>query len=399
MTKKLHSLDLFSGIGGFTYALHDIATPLLYCDNDPIATTALESLMARRLLPRARIHPDVATLSPIQIKREKRIDLIVAGFPCIGFSTVGLRQGFAQQGSGLYSHIVRLVDVFKPPLVFMENVPNTLHMGMPRLCKDFGARGYELRWCVLTADALGAPQRRKRWFCLAIQKGYKLESLKIQESHLHSWSRAFPPSQRMTLANTRYHEERAALLGNSVVPQCVRYAFLLLLGGFDAPPMKASTLNNAPTTVDNSELLRAGASFPKFGFATIQDKKTKIYKVRCSSLKDKKQIKKEEKCVVVVDPAAYDGRARVRVVNQKLQTSQPITRAKCMAGWSTPRHGMTHAGHVLSRRSVQDLPTQLRFERSTPDKLRVGQPHARFVEWLMGYPPEWTDFERRHSHH
>ncbi len=32
------------------------------------------------------------------------------------------------------------------------------------------------------------------------------------------------------------------------------------------------------------------------------------------------------------------------------------------------------------------LLTQLRFERATPDSLRVGQPHARFVEWLMGYP-------------
>lgn len=395
MINKLQSLDLFSGIGGFSYALHDLATPLLYCDNDPTATAALESLMARRLLPRARVHPDVATLSPAQIKRGKSIDLILAGFPCIGFSTVGLRQGFAQQGSGLYSHIVRLVDVFLPPLVFMENVPNTLHMGMPRLCKDFGARGYDLRWCVLTADALGAPQRRKRWFCLAIRRGFEVVDRKVKENHLPSWSPTLTASQRMTLTNTKYHGQRHALLGNSVVPQCVRYAFLLLLGGFAAPPGAddhGAVINSPIAFGLRCDLLRAGASFPKFGFAVRdQSKKTKVYKVHYNNLtvpKDKK------KCTVVVDPAAYDGRARVRVVDAKLQTSLPITRAKCMTGWSTPRHGMTRAGHVLSRRSVQDLPTQLRFERSTPDRLRAGQPHARFVEWLMGYPPNWTDFER-----
>ena len=61
--------------------------------------------------------------------------------------------------------------------------------------------------------------------------------------------------------------------------------------------------------------------------------------------------------------------------------------AKC---WGTPRHGVTGSSNALTQRTVRDLPTQIKFERSTPNRLRPGAVNPHFVEWMMGYPAGWT---------
>ena len=74
----------------------------------------------------------------------------------------------------------------------------------------------------------------------------------------------------------------------------------------------------------------------------------------------------------------------------------PVAAAKVVDGprsaarFSTPRHSMVTAGRYLSARNMCDLPTQVRFERSTPNALRAGQVTAEFVEYMMGYPIGWT---------
>lgn len=55
----LNSVDLFSGIGGFTLAMDGIARPVLYCDNNPHVIAVLKSNMTRSAIPRAPIVDDV----------------------------------------------------------------------------------------------------------------------------------------------------------------------------------------------------------------------------------------------------------------------------------------------------------------------------------------------------
>jgi site-specific DNA-cytosine methylase len=54
--------------------------------------------------------------------------MIVGGFPCVGFSTMGLRHGFQNAGSGLFKEVLRLADVLACPLLLLENVPNLLNV-------------------------------------------------------------------------------------------------------------------------------------------------------------------------------------------------------------------------------------------------------------------------------
>jgi hypothetical protein len=61
--------------------------------------------------------------------------------------------------------------------------------------------------------------------------------------------------------------------------------------------------------------------------------------------------------------------------------------------WATPRHS-SFTSNVITYRTWKDLPTQVKFEVNTPNHLRRGIINPEFLEWLMGYPKNWTKFER-----
>lgn len=118
----LRSLDLFSGVAGLSKALEAWCTPQAFCEIDPHARAVLRSLKRRGLMPAdAPIHQDVCKLDGKPLKG--KIDIIVGGFPCVGFSPRGKREGFQNSQSALFSEVIRLANETEAPLLFMENVP------------------------------------------------------------------------------------------------------------------------------------------------------------------------------------------------------------------------------------------------------------------------------------
>ena len=91
---------------------------------------------------------------------------------------------------------------------------------------------------------------------------------------------------------------------------------------------------------------------------------------------------------LVFDPGVFKSAKKP----SKLQTSPLVTKPITARRWATPRFGIVSAANYLTQRSLRDLPSQARFERSTPDGMRQGQISAEFVEYLMGYPIGWTEF-------
>lgn len=95
----LRSLDLFSGIGGFSHALRGIARPVAYCEIDSFATSVLRARMAGGDLPEAPLCPDIVQLNRSWLDANAdggaEVDVVTAGFPCQGFSRLGLLKGQA----------------------------------------------------------------------------------------------------------------------------------------------------------------------------------------------------------------------------------------------------------------------------------------------------------------
>lgn len=160
----LNGLDLFSGIGGITLALGEWVKPVAYCEIDQYAAGVLFSRMLDGSLPTASIFPDITKLTGEILPN---IDIIYGGFPCQDISSAGLKAGLEGERSGLFFEIVRLARELRPRFIFLENVAAITVRGMERVISEWTALGYDCRWTILSAAAVGAPHRRERWWLLA----------------------------------------------------------------------------------------------------------------------------------------------------------------------------------------------------------------------------------------
>ena len=63
MQKRIPTLDLFSGIGGFAYGLHSICSTIAYCEKDKCCQEVLRQRMSDGIIDVAPIFDDICTLS------------------------------------------------------------------------------------------------------------------------------------------------------------------------------------------------------------------------------------------------------------------------------------------------------------------------------------------------
>lgn len=383
----LRSLDLFSGVGGLTLALEGLAKPVAYCDWAASPRAALRANMAAGKLPNAPVSEDVRELTRAWLARNRceTPDIIVGGFPCVGFSALGNLKGFEERQSGLFWEILRLADETGCPMLFLENVPNVLNMGMHDVSRELtGKRGYELRWAVVRASDVGAVHARPRWYCLAVRPGYQHRWAKAAPYAPHPWTAGAMPV-RGAPSSTPENRNSMALLGNSVVPDAVRYTFLYLLGRCNEAPATLATpagLRLAPAATPAAGTAKNWNRVPVWPQCGVLEvgAAAPIATMRLPVMRAPPRI------ALTFDPRAFTTKKPPSSALSSPRVVKPVKRTK----WSTPRHGCTGASNYLTERSLRDLPTQVRFERSTSDRHRGGGVNPAFVEWLMGYPSGWT---------
>ena len=256
-----------------------------------------------------------------------------------------------------------------------------LKNGFDVILKEFvRKRGYQLKWVVKSAASVGAPHMRKRWFGLLFKDGFELPKRVASRSSHHdlfpfAWSSE--PVPRMVLTSgaleTKRVNDRLHALGNSVVPHCLKSAFLLLANAAshgDARPRQQVSLTN---TNDNVY------AYPLWGHAYMRG--SRLY------IEDLGVLPAPERTLkLVLDPDAYvaEEGTIARNVLPRLQHKEMLTI------WATPLQSNVRPSNTLTARSKADLPTQLRFEVSTPARLRPGRVNPAFLEWMMGYPSNWT---------
>ncbi|KAF6252668.1 S-adenosyl-L-methionine-dependent methyltransferase [Scenedesmus sp. NREL 46B-D3] len=373
--KPLVTLDLFSGIAGITHALQGIVAPAMYCDIDKYAHKVLARLMSKGLIPKAPVWDDVRTLGKAQLAG-KQIDMIVSSWPCVGFSNMGKRAHFEEAGSSLFYETMRLVDIAKPKAIFFENVPQVMQELAEVREQLVVKRKFQLRWCIVPAYAVGAHHSRERWFCLATRPGFRLDvaSPGLRFKHRVDWAKE--PARTSCTVTQAEVNLRCFALGNAVVPECVRKAFFYLASGGRQQDALAPALAYRPSPLVRPLAATAAAALPRFGF--VDAGTNALYPMEPMALPPKHDLK------LVFDPTLVELPARVSFDQRHPVLEQPQTAAL----WATPRAGMTQAGCVLTERLCRDLPSQVRFERRTANRMCPTSPE--WVEWLMGFPCGWT---------
>ena len=169
-------LDLFCGSGGlslgFAWAGYKIvaandnfkAACATYRQNHTTATTLIEGDIT---------DPEVKK-ELVRISRKGKVDIIVGGPPCQGFSYAGKRL-IDDPRNFLYKEFVHMVAQIKPKVFLMENVEGILTSNdgktFEEIKKNFTALGYKVSGRKMYAAQFGVPQKRKRVVIIGLRTG------------------------------------------------------------------------------------------------------------------------------------------------------------------------------------------------------------------------------------
>lgn len=151
--------SLFSGIGGLELGLEwaGLGTTEWQVEIDPFCRRVLE-----RHWPQARRFEDVTTFAG------EPADLICGGFPCQDLSVAGKQKGIDDgERSGLWREFGRVVGAVRPGWVVVENVGHTWRKWVPRVRGDLHRLGYASVPLRVRASDVGAWHERSRIFVVA----------------------------------------------------------------------------------------------------------------------------------------------------------------------------------------------------------------------------------------
>ena len=175
MNKEPTVMDLFCGIGGFSKGF-EMAGFNVLCgiDNWEIA---IETFQENHKNTNG-ILGDLTELDDEFFQQyHDKIDVIIAGPPCQGFSMCGKRE-VGDKRNELFQEVVRAVKIINPKVVIIENVVGLLSMknvdgeDVKYLIKtELEDLGYKTNYKILDASEHGVPQKRKRVFFIGSRIG------------------------------------------------------------------------------------------------------------------------------------------------------------------------------------------------------------------------------------
>jgi len=159
----LRMIDLFCGAGGLSLGftqegfVTSLANDIQYCCVDTYAHNHPET--PRDHIVMGDIKAMINDLDELLTGR--KIDIIVGGPPCQGFSMANRQCLIDDPRNQLYKSFVEVVKKVKPEFFVMENVKGMLSVA-EQVKEDFRNIGYAVECHVLNAKNYGVPQNRER---------------------------------------------------------------------------------------------------------------------------------------------------------------------------------------------------------------------------------------------
>lgn len=167
MNKKQYNvLDLFCGCGGLSKGFEMAGYRILLgVDSNEAALKTFEYNHHGSQTLCGDLSAPETFKSIDKIIGSYKIDVIIGGPPCQGFSLTGPRK-FDDERNKLYLAMIESVRRYKPKAFLIENVPGmaTLYKGDVKneIIRRFSNMGYKVSYQILCSADYGVPQIRKR---------------------------------------------------------------------------------------------------------------------------------------------------------------------------------------------------------------------------------------------
>lgn len=194
-------IDLFSSVGGLSLGFQEACNalgiqsiPLLAVDVDNLAlrihksnhqtertlNQSVASLVDFKVEGKggaARFAYKPELVDEVSKTLKNKVDVIIAGPPCQGHSTLNNHSRGDDPRNLLYLTVPALAIALNAKHVIIENVPNVIHDKESVVATSIELltqNGFKATWGVLSAHRLGWPQTRKRFFIVASREGSPL---------------------------------------------------------------------------------------------------------------------------------------------------------------------------------------------------------------------------------
>ncbi len=171
-------IDLFCGAGGlslgFTQAgfIVALANDIEECCIDTYSHNHPE--LPRKYVVCGDINNILKNVN--KLKRFEKIDLVVGGPPCQGFSMANRQRIIDDPRNKLYKSYVKVVESVEPKFFLMENVKG-MYSVAEQIKEDFERIGYKVSCRILNAKDFGIPQNRERLIFIGNNLEYNNEEI------------------------------------------------------------------------------------------------------------------------------------------------------------------------------------------------------------------------------
>lgn len=171
-------VDLFAGIGGTRLAFESAGMECVFSSEWDVA--------ARKTYEANFGHLPHGDITKIEANSIPDFDVLVAGFPCQPFSSIGLRQGFQHNTQGtLFFDIARILESKKPSAFLLENVKGLKNHDQGRtwqtISRTLDELGYTHFARILDSSRFGVPQKRERIYIVGFHNSLNIERFSFPE--------------------------------------------------------------------------------------------------------------------------------------------------------------------------------------------------------------------------
>lgn len=168
MAKEFRVLDLFCGAGGLSWGLHKNShfKTMVALDFDKNAANTF-----KRNMPEAEVVVGDITDSSIkkriiELAMKEKVNMIVGGPPCQGYSMKGKKLGLADPRNFLFREYLNIVDKLQPEVFVIENVKGLIISSngwfRDEIIQSIKKLGYYVEYGILNSVDFGVPQSRER---------------------------------------------------------------------------------------------------------------------------------------------------------------------------------------------------------------------------------------------
>ena len=163
-------VDLFSGVGGFRYALENLGGKCLGFSE--IDKNAIDTYKKNFIDINNSDEKELGDITKIE-KLPFDVDLIVGGVPCQSWSIAGKMKGFDDPRGKLWVDVLRLVNNSKPKSFIFENVKGLAdprnRENLELIVNEFEKIGYVVTYKVINSYDFGVPQNRERIYIVGLK--------------------------------------------------------------------------------------------------------------------------------------------------------------------------------------------------------------------------------------